>query len=54
MSQKNAVWIGLFIGSTIGSFIPSLWGAGMFSVSSIITSSLGAIAGIYLGFKLAD
>jgi hypothetical protein len=26
----------------------------MFSISSIITSSLGAIAGIYLGFKLAD
>jgi uncharacterized membrane protein YeaQ/YmgE (transglycosylase-associated protein family) len=44
----------MIVGSTIGSFIPALWGAGTFSFSSIIFSSLGALAGIYLGFKLGN
>ena len=52
MSTKTSVWIGMFIGSTIGSYIPSLWGAGMFSFSGIILSGVGALAGVYIGFKL--
>ncbi len=52
MNQKSLIWIGLFLGSTIGSFIPLLWGAGMFSFSSILFSTAGSIAGIWLGWKL--
>ena len=40
------------IGSTIGGFIPSLWGADMFSLSPLIFGSIGGIIGIYIGFKL--
>lgn len=54
MNSKTLVWIGMFVGSTIGSFIPTLWGAGMFSFSSIFFSSIGAIVGIYFGFKLSN
>lgn len=54
MSQKSLIWIGLFIGSTIGSFVPELWGGGMLSISSIIFSTIGGIVGIYLGFKLGQ
>jgi uncharacterized membrane protein YeaQ/YmgE (transglycosylase-associated protein family) len=43
----------MFIGSTVGGFVPSLWGAGVFSFSSIIFSSLGAAAGIYIGYKIS-
>ncbi len=52
--MKTFVTIGLLIGSTIGGYLPSLWGAGLFSFSSIIFSAVGAIAGIYLGFKFAQ
>jgi len=52
MTPKQVIWIGTIVGSTIGGFIPDLWGAGLFSFSSILFSALGAAAGIYIGFKL--
>jgi len=54
MSSKTLIFIGMMIGSTIGSYIPALWGAGLFSFSSIISGALGAILGIYVGFKLSN
>jgi hypothetical protein len=54
MQTKSMVWIGLAIGSTIGGFIPMLWGADMISFSSIIFSGLGGIAGIYIFFKMSQ
>jgi hypothetical protein len=53
MQTRPLVWIGLFVGSTIGGFIPELWGAGMFSISGILFSGIGAIIGIYVGFKMS-
>ena len=53
MNSKTFVWIGTIIGSTVGSYIPMLWGAEMFSISSLIFGSIGAILGIYIGFKLS-
>ncbi len=43
----------MVVGSTIGSFIPNLWGEGVFSMWSIFLSAGGAIAGIYFGYKLS-
>jgi len=54
MNSKTLIWIGLFLGSIIGSFIPLLWGAGVFSFSSIILSAVGAFVGIWIGFKLGQ
>ena len=42
------------IGSTVGGFIPSLWGSNMFSLSPLIFGSLGAILGIYIGYKISS
>ena len=44
----------MFIGSAVGSFIPELWGAGLFSMSSVIWSGVGGLLGIYVGFKLGQ
>ncbi|MGH7175022.1 MAG: hypothetical protein ACREGR_01530 [Minisyncoccia bacterium] len=52
MNTKSAVWIGLFIGSTVGGFAPALWGGGAFAY--ILWSTLGAVAGIWAGYKLAN
>lgn len=54
MQSKPLVWIGLTIGSTIGSLIPDLWGASVFSISSILLGGLGGILGIYLGFRYSQ
>jgi len=53
MDSKKIVWIGLLVGSTIGGLIPSLWGAGAFSMSSFLLGAVGAIVGIYVGFRIS-
>lgn len=54
MDSKPLVWIGMFVGSTVGGFIPSIWGAGLISFSSIILTGVGGIIGIILGFKMSQ
>ena len=53
MDLKHAVWAGIIVGSFVGGYIPALWGAGMFSISSIIFSGLGSIAGIWVAYKIS-
>lgn len=52
MERKTAVWFGLFIGSTLGGFVPSLWGAGMLSYSGLIASSVGSLVGIWIAWRV--
>ena len=54
MSLKLLIWIGLFLGSTLGSYLPTLWGAEVFSFSSLFGSALGAIVGIWFGYKMGQ
>ena len=41
-------------GLIAGGYIPVLWGASAFSLSSILFSVLGGIAGIWIGVRLSD
>ncbi len=52
MQSKRVITLLMFLGGTLGGYIPLLWGAGYLSFSSIIFSGIGAIIGIYIGFKL--
>ena len=54
MSPKALIWIGMTVGSTVGAYVPALWGGSLLSYSSIFISAAGGIAGIYVGFKLKD
>jgi hypothetical protein len=49
-----SVWLGIFIGSTIGGLIPELWDASMFSYTSVLFSGIGALAGLWIGLKLGN
>ncbi len=53
MQSRSFIWIGVFVGSTIGSLIPELWGDGMFSYSSVLLSGVGALVGLWIGFKMS-
>ena len=50
--SKKFVWGGFFIGSTIGGYIPSLWGGEMLSITGLLLSFVGGVAGIVLGFRI--
>jgi hypothetical protein len=53
MESKRTIYFGMFIGGLIGGYIPALvWGASVFSFSSILGNAIGAIVGIYIAFKM--
>lgn len=52
MSTKSFYYLVVLIGSTIGGFIPTLWGAGWFSFSSVLFSGLGGIVGIVIVYQM--
>lgn len=54
MSSKSLVLLGMSIGSIIGGYIPSLFGADMFSVWGIVGTALGGFLGIYITYKLTN
>jgi hypothetical protein len=49
--MRSAIWIWIFIGSTIGGFVPELWGADMLSYSGVLLSGVGACVGLWLGSR---
>jgi len=51
---KLFVGLGMIVGSIAGGYIPVLFGAGFFSLSSIITSAIGGLLGIYIGYKIGQ
>ena len=51
MSKKSAIMWGMMIGSTVGGFVPSLWEAGMFSMSGVLLTAIGGVIGIWFGYK---
>ena len=53
MDSKHLVWIGMAIGSAVGGYIPALWDSSLFSISGIIGSMVGGIAGIWAGYKIS-
>ena len=41
-------------GTFAGGYVPELWGASSFSLTSLLFGALGGIAGIWLGVRLSD
>lgn len=54
MSGKSLVMIGMFVGSIIGGYIPVLFGASLLSFASLIGNTIGAVAGIFIAYKLVN
>jgi hypothetical protein len=48
---NTRTWIAIFIGSTIGGFVPALWGGEMLSMLSyagVLWSAIGAFVGLWV------
>jgi hypothetical protein len=50
--RKGPTYTGGFVGGTIGSFIPSLWGAGQLSLSAVVFFMIGGFLGIWIAYRL--
>lgn len=52
--QTKMIWWGMFFGSMLGSYAPTLWGDNAFlSLTSVFTSAIGAFLGIWIAFKIS-
>ena len=51
MSPKVIYTLGATIGGSLGGYLPALWGASLFSGWGIIGSTVGGLAGVWLGYK---
>ena len=48
------IWVGIFIGGTIGGWIGALMTKGnWFSLTSILLSGVGSLVGVWAGYKIA-
>lgn len=43
----------MFLGTTVGSYVPVLWGESILSFTSIVFSVIGGILGILLGYQVS-
>ena len=51
MRDKKLIMLGMIIGSTVGGYVPVIWGGSAFSFGSIMCGLIGGIAGIYVFWK---
>lgn len=55
MSAKGLIWIGVFIGSTVGGWLGALAGHGnWFGWQSVVGGVIGSFTGIYVGYKASQ
>jgi outer membrane lipoprotein SlyB len=52
--SKTLIWIGLFVGSTAGGYLPALFGGGSLSMWGVLGSVIGGVAGVLGGHKLGQ
>ena len=52
--MSKLIMLGAIVGSTVGSFVPMLWGDSELSMSSVIFGAIGGFVGIWLGYKLSQ
>jgi len=52
MGSNKLIMFGMTVGLFLGGFIPTLWGASEFSLSSVIFSAIGGAIGVWIAFKL--
>jgi len=54
LTPRRIIMAGMVVGSLLGGWLPSLWGAGGLTLSAMILSTAGGLAGIWAGWKLSQ
>jgi uncharacterized membrane protein YeaQ/YmgE (transglycosylase-associated protein family) len=52
--EKGIVMMGMFFGSLIGGYLPTLFGADALSFTSVFFGFIGGILGIWLSYQLVE
>ena len=50
---RSVIGLCVIAGSTVGSFVPALWGASAFGLASLLMAAVGGVAGVFVGARLS-
>jgi hypothetical protein len=51
---RSAIVLCAALGTVVGGYVPMLWGAGSFSLASLLFSFVGGVAGIWVGVRVSE
>jgi hypothetical protein len=51
---RSVIGLCVLVGTTVGSFVPALWGGSTFSLASVLFMGIGGVAGVWLGVRLGN
>ena len=54
MGGKSVIGLCAGFGSIVGGYLPELWGASGFGLTSLLFSVVGGVAGIWLALRIVD
>jgi len=54
MGGKSVIGLCAGFGTIVGGYLPELWGASGFGLSSLLFSVVGGVAGIWLALRIVD
>lgn len=54
MDRKTVIWGAMTIGSIVGGYIPSIWGADVFSLQGVFLTAVGGVLGIWIGYRMGS
>jgi uncharacterized membrane protein YeaQ/YmgE (transglycosylase-associated protein family) len=54
MNAKTLVRLGILIGSTVGGYVPTFFGAELLSFSALFGSLIGGIVGVWIAYKVDE
>jgi hypothetical protein len=51
---RSVIGLCALVGGIVGGYVPVVWGASGFSVTALLLSAVGGIAGIWLGVRVSE
>ncbi len=51
--DTKLIWMGMFVGSLLGGYVPLIWGGDAFSLAGVLWGGIGAFIGVWLGWKIS-
>jgi hypothetical protein len=51
--DRRLITFSVLVCSTVGSFVPELWGASSFSLASLAFGLIGGVVGVFVGARIA-
>ena len=50
--DRRVIGLCVLVGSTLGGFVPEVWGASAFGLVAVLGGALGALVGVWAGRRI--